>query len=146
MIKAVNILERLPKRTRNAAGCMIIAGDKTLLLQRSASSYNEPLTWCIPGGRMDTNESPWDTAVRETFEEANINLSQYTPEGKRESLTPGDKNNFTTYIFRFRPEAITQFPVHIDSESNNWGWFTRNEVENLNLHPGFEQVMNTVNF
>lgn len=144
MNRARSILEQLLKK--DAAGCMIIAGNQVLLLQRHASAYHEPLKWGIPGGRIEPGETPWRAAVRETLEEANIELSQYPPESSHMQKTPNEGVNFTTFIYRFRSSFIENHSVVIDHESEDWGWFTREEAEAEDLHIGFEELMTLVSF
>jgi len=45
-------------------------GTEILLIQRSDTGY-----WALPGGFVDKDEDPIDTAVRETFEESGINIA-----------------------------------------------------------------------
>lgn len=53
---------------------VVNAEGKTLLLRRSAADVQRPLEWDIPGGHIDANELAEEAAVRETKEEANIEL------------------------------------------------------------------------
>lgn len=146
MNRAREILEQLPRTIRDAAGCMIIAGDRVLLLQRDANAYHEPFKWGIPGGRLEPNETPWQAAVRETLEEANIDLSKYTPERNIQQFTPNEGKVFTTFVYRFRSRFVENNLVEIDHESEDWGWFTRDETDALDLHIGVEKLMDIVHF
>ena len=47
---------------------------KILLLRRSETDVRRPLEWDIPGGHTDENELAEEAAVRETKEEAGIEL------------------------------------------------------------------------
>ena len=47
---------------------------KILLLRRSETDVRRPLQWDIPGGHTDENELAEEAAVRETKEEAGIDL------------------------------------------------------------------------
>lgn len=54
-----------PKVSADAA---VFDGDEQILLQRRADDE----TWCLPGGYTEPNESPRETAVRETREETGL--------------------------------------------------------------------------
>lgn len=57
----------------NAAGIFIIRNDGKLLI---CHPTNHPLNvWSIPKGRVDEGETFLEAAIRETFEESNINVS-----------------------------------------------------------------------
>ena len=45
---------------------------KVLITQRALDLDHQPGDFCFPGGRAENNESPEETAVRETFEETGI--------------------------------------------------------------------------
>jgi len=46
--------------------------NKFLILQRALDDYWCPSQWCLPGGRIDKNESILEGAKRELLEETNI--------------------------------------------------------------------------
>ena len=133
--KAYKVLEKMIK---NAAGCLIILqSGKILLLKRNTFS-SFPLTWCVPGGVLDKNESPYEAALRETKEESNIDIGQFECSNiYNQPLIGGYDGVFTTFIFEI-PQFLSEedFDVQIDQESLDWGWFTFKEMEELELHPG----------
>lgn len=45
---------------------------KLLITQRALDLDRQPGDFCFPGGHAENNESPEETAVRETFEEIGI--------------------------------------------------------------------------
>lgn len=142
--KANKVLEMVDK---SAAGCMIILyGGKVLLLKRNKYATS-PLTWCIPGGRIDPGEDAYQAAVRETYEEANIDLVKEVVSKDwlgevevtkfEQPLMDGYDGTFTTFVLCLPPFIDeTHFDVQIDKESLDWGWFTFDEMEDLDLHPG----------
>lgn len=56
-------------RPRVGVGCVVMRGDKTLLVQSRRWGR-----WSTPGGHLDYGESPTECARRETVEEAGITL------------------------------------------------------------------------
>ena len=61
---------------RLAAGCVVMnpKTDHILLLRRSIHETSRVGLWELPGGKVEGNEIPQDTALVETEEEAGINL------------------------------------------------------------------------
>lgn len=56
---------------------IVNAEGKILLLRRSATDVRRPLEWDIPGGHTDADELAEEAAVRETKEEADIELQPH---------------------------------------------------------------------
>ena len=54
------------------AGCLVIDGDKVLLLRRGIEP--EIGKWTFPGGYVDLGETPEQAAIRETIEEVGIRV------------------------------------------------------------------------
>lgn len=59
----------------NAAGVFLIRKDKKLLICHPTN--HKPDFWSIPKGKVDDGETPLDAAIRETFEETNIDISKH---------------------------------------------------------------------
>jgi len=150
--KAHKVLEMVNK---SAAGCMIILyGGKVLLLKRNGRATS-PLTWCIPGGRIDSGEDVYEAALRETKEECNIDvkkdiihqdwISSVEITVFEQPLLDGYDGTFTTFVMML-PHFIdeTYFDVEIDHESLDWGWFTFDEMKELELHPGMYTLLNNM--
>jgi len=51
---------------------------KVLLVKRSNNDYNEPGRWCLPCGFLDYNETLYEAALRETYEETGIYIPDFT--------------------------------------------------------------------
>ena len=60
--------------TRMASNIIVIQNNKILLLLRNAGWKTG--FWGPPGGIADEEESPKDTAIRETFEETGLTINQ----------------------------------------------------------------------
>lgn len=65
-------VETLPKTT--AYACLFFTDEAGRPVQLRAS-YTRTEVWQNPGGNMDPGETPWETAVRETFEETGITVT-----------------------------------------------------------------------
>jgi ADP-ribose pyrophosphatase YjhB (NUDIX family) len=62
------------RKFRKSAGVIIKHGDEVLLCKRSPEE-SLPNHWSIPAGGIEIGESPGQAAIREVFEETNIELS-----------------------------------------------------------------------
>lgn len=52
---------------------MLIDDTQQVLLGKRIK-HDEPVTWCFPGGKVDEHEGFEDAAVRELFEETQLQL------------------------------------------------------------------------
>ena len=59
---------------RNAAGAFVMKGKKFLILQRSKKETSKHGLWELPGGKVEKGETPRQTAVIETKEEAGLDI------------------------------------------------------------------------
>lgn len=110
--------------------------DRFLLEQRSVNSRYDPWTWVFPGGkREDTDQDHFDIFVREAKEEFGLQI-------KKEDIKEIGQ------IIRKNPEYDAEFLsiclVEINNpdrlvieESAGGGWFTLEEVRNIQL--GYNQ-------
>lgn len=60
----------------DAAGLLVKLGDLILLGRRSKSCETLSGYWSIPGGAIELNEEPKQAALREFFEETDIQINQ----------------------------------------------------------------------
>ena len=62
---------------RHAAGCVVFNDNKVLLLRRSIHETSQHGLYELPGGKVEGAESPQETAIIETKEEAGIDVIIY---------------------------------------------------------------------
>lgn len=70
-----NVEDSPPKPVTSKNSVAVIVKDsvgRTLFLKRNSTDDFHPNTWCLPGGGIDSGESPIEAAVRELKEESNI--------------------------------------------------------------------------
>lgn len=105
--EAIRIAAEQARTPGAAAGVLYRAGDCVLLLLRSPTAEDCPLTWCFPGGGIDGEETAEQAAIRESQEEVG-----YTP---AEPLALVDfDGRFVTYGLRIaEPFAPILNPEHI---------------------------------
>lgn len=111
-------------------------GQTRYLLQKRAPWVDHGGTWGIPGGALHEGESPEEGARREAEEEMGE-----LPDGLVHHRTHSDDHGGWVY-HTVRMRADEPFhPGEWDDESTGHGWFTRAEMRNMDLHPGFAQSL-----
>lgn len=124
-------------RMKGGAGCLILAKEteRFLLILRS-NLVAAPLTWSLPGGKIDGGERPGHAARREVGEEIGLDL--------------GKKHLFLIHIndvhaprFRFYTFAVMvprEFEPILNWESLEYKWCSRDELPEP-LHWGVRQTL-----
>jgi 8-oxo-dGTP diphosphatase len=103
-----------------------------VLLQHRAKWSHEGGTWSLPGGAMDSEESPAQTALREADEECGVNPKLVVPRG----LFSDEHGGWVYHTVI--AQAQEAFKVYADAyESDDATWLPAAEVDQLELHPGF---------
>lgn len=123
--------------THGAAGflfrCVPREGEPTYLLQQRSRLVDHGGTWGIPGGAIREGESPVVTARRETEEEIG-SLPSYRMAGVEiHDCGGGWKFHLLT------ADVERPFEAFCVRETDATGWFTRDEMHRLSLHPGFQE-------
>jgi 8-oxo-dGTP pyrophosphatase MutT (NUDIX family) len=111
-----------------AAGLLIQAPDGRVLFLRRTGGSDEGM-WAFPGGRQDAGETLEQTAVRETVEEAGVDLSNsplmdWTRRQK-------DQVDYTT----FRTRVRQTFTPRLNEEHDKFTWALPRDAPQP-LHPG----------
>lgn len=60
---------------QKSATVALVSSNRLLLLERGHTAPWNPSKYCLPGGKLDGNESLLSCAIRELKEETNIDLS-----------------------------------------------------------------------
>jgi ADP-ribose pyrophosphatase YjhB (NUDIX family) len=100
---------------------MIIADGKILLVRRAIPPYMNK--WAPPGGFAEKGESMTEAAVRETFEETGIAISE-------DALVPFFMSSITTinqYYISFRAHLNHIVEPVCGPEASDAAWFGRSE-------------------
>lgn len=115
-----------------AAGLLVWHRDSGILLQHRAEWSHNGGTWALPGGARRQGESAFDAALREADEEAGV---------PAQILTSLFESVFDVGYWSYTTVAVeaTEFftPVVADLESIELRWVALDDVDSLNLHPGF---------
>lgn len=94
--------------------------------------------WCLPGGRMDRDESAQDCCIRETFEETGlqtriIRLISVNTHPQSVVHYP-DGNVHRSFVLCFEAEVIGG-ELRDSEESAGFRWLNENAIDTLKLIP-----------
>ncbi|MGH3211190.1 MAG: NUDIX hydrolase [Trebonia sp.] len=121
-----------------AAGVLAYAPDpddqagSLVLLQHRARWSHQGGTWALPGGAMDSGETPAEAALREADEECMLDPKLVVPRGMYSEEHGGWA--YHTIL----AQAAAPFLVYSDAyESDEVTWLPAGQVDQRDLHPGF---------
>ena len=121
----------------HAAGVLLVARDTgRILLVRRAPHLSHPLSWTVPGGRLDRGESARAAAARELAEEAGIVLPVARLRPLVEAKRRADGHRFAL----FAAEVPREVPARLDRESAEARWASLRALPRP-LHPGLAAVL-----
>jgi ADP-ribose pyrophosphatase YjhB (NUDIX family) len=126
---------------RKKIGAGIIAIDRQtgdILLGRRSSESNGANTWAPFGGTFEMSDhNPKNTAKREFGEETSAD-TEYEVSKSPFYIQDSPMLTFYTYIGIFKDK----FPVSINKEHLNYGWFPLDSLPS-NLLPGFQELLSS---
>ena len=119
-----------------AAGLLVVAdvdGLHVLLQHRAAWSHGGD-TWGVPGGALNSAETPRQAAARETDEETGLSGLELLDVGPH--LADHGTWTYTTFLAR----APSLLAVTAQGESADLRWVPVDDVTALPLHPAFARA------
>ncbi len=124
-----------PARPIVGVGAVVWRGARVLLIQRGKNPGKGG--WSLPGGAQELGETIEQTARREVFEEAGVEVGELSLLGAFDSIEPhnygGLKYHFT--LIDFEAEWLSGEPAPGEAETDA-RFFELAEIEALNLwHP-----------
>lgn len=115
-----------------AVGCFLEHQEKILLLLRQ-NNKSQGNTWGIPGGKLEKDETPIETAIRETFEETAFKISTFTYLGSVFIKYPTVDYIYHMVMFKFTnnidPNSVKINPI----EHKAFCWVTPKAALIMNL-------------
>jgi len=114
---------------QKSATVALISSNKLLLLKRGDSAPWNPGKYCLPGGKLEDNETLVDCAVRELYEETSIVL-------KSSQLTPVTISypKYSKVIFVCNEPS--NYTVSLNWEHSDAIWVSYKESSMVDLVPG----------
>jgi uncharacterized protein len=120
--------------TRGAGIAFVAPTGRALFLKRSAAG-DHPGEWCFPGGGSREGEDPYDTALREGWEEIGDTFEDQGAQRLNQEISP-EGVNFTTFLMRVPRE----FEPHLNEEHDGYQWADLDNAPEP-LHPGVSRTL-----
>lgn len=128
---------------------LVICNKLTLLVKRGAGAPNEAGKWCLPCGYLDYNETLYDAARRETWEESGVDLLEEgfsSATGDQpvyiKSIPNDYRQNVSVYYLWERapnkPLPATSLSNCEPNEIQSVGWFSYEAI----MHNDFKVAFN----
>ena len=122
------------------AGIMLVTPDDEVLFLLRSPTSNHPNEWDFPGGKADDDETPEETAKRETAEE--IGSRPYGELSKIADTSSKDDSGSDVDFITFRQFIRHKFTPKLDpSEHTKFVWASLDNPPEP-LHPGVREVVN----
>ncbi|PSH02001.1 MAG: hypothetical protein BRC27_00125, partial [Nanohaloarchaea archaeon SW_10_44_10] len=105
---------------------------KILLLHRPDQNH-----WEVPGGKVEEDESPTETAVREAEEEIGVGINLRKPFYSGEF-----QHNNELFLWHCYIADIEDGEPEIKGEKfDELKWFSGDELDDINLAPNLEMIL-----
>lgn len=112
-----------------------------VLLHRRGEGTLHAGKWGIPGGALEADEDDRTAALREAVEETGIDVAALDIVGEYRDDTHGPDWHYTTVLAL----SDRKLDVNADSpETEEVRWVKLDDVESLDLHPGFAKTWPTL--
>jgi 8-oxo-dGTP diphosphatase len=123
----------------SGGGCtsiLVTPQSKLLLLKRSSQSNWMPDKWAFVGGKINAGEQPEVAIRREIFEEVSLEVNHLI---EKFSIVREGRKEYVFYSI-----IPADAPVKINKESSEFGFFTLQEIEQLNTVPNLIDYVSLV--
>lgn len=130
---------------QSIVACCVVHRRKILLLKRNSKSTASN-TWCMPGGRLEQNESPLQAVIRETKEETGIVL--YPDQINLVKticvriLAP--RQDYLLHLFRSELAESKDCQVLLNHEHTDYLWTELEAAKNLDLIPSGKEILQRI--
>lgn len=113
------------------AGIIFVTRERKILALKKSNSV-----WCLPGGKPEENETPEQTAIRESFEETGISVKKLRSPLQ---LTYKDKVYFSyVHVLDAEPE------IELSKEHKDYKWVPLKKIPQLKFIPPFKNNTQTI--
>jgi 8-oxo-dGTP pyrophosphatase MutT (NUDIX family) len=122
---------------KSSTVAIINRDNQVLILLRGKTAPWMPSKYCLPGGKVEENESLVHAAVRELLEETNItcNINDLWPN------TILYKNSRSKIVFSVK---INEPVIELNWEHDDYSWIDLSSIKNYNLVPGLYTSIKTI--
>lgn len=115
----------------------LISSNKLLLLKRGDSAPWNPGKYCLPGGKLEPNETLIDCAVRELYEETGIKISQLE---LYQMIVSYPKYNKVVFVYN----TPGLYDVTLNWEHTSYVWASTHDTPRIDLVPGLDVTIKTL--
>lgn len=120
---------------RVAVRALIVSDDKILAVKEVDGDW-----WAIPGGGVDYGESLKDCLLREIKEEIGVLGSSVSSDFQIVHYNIGKIVDGVPRMNVFFKVSVPNTEVAKTDHVEKWGWFTRDEFLELDLHPSYDKT------
>ena len=125
--------------------CIMLNDDGELLvLKRSDKVRTYKGLWGGIAGYIEENEDPYETALKEIFEEAGLEendvmlLKQMTPFKFTDFY---EEKRYDWKVFPFLFKIVKKSKIDIDWEHSEYRWISPSEIENMETVPHLKDIV-----
>ncbi len=108
----------------------IKAGNKYLIMRRSAKVDINPDCWDFPGGRLYDGEDPEPGLIRQVFEETGLKIKVL----QRQTNYEIDTNDLPYHYVIYGAKILQGEDVVLSVEHDEYRWSTKEEMKTLSLN------------
>ncbi|UCF49154.1 MAG: NUDIX pyrophosphatase [Thermoplasmatales archaeon] len=127
-----------------ATSILLNSDGKILILKRSDKVKTYKGQWGGVAGYVEKNEKPFDTAIKEIFEEVGLMKEDVKLIKKLDPIFITDyyeqeKYEWKIFVFLFKTKKESK--IRIDWEHSEYRWITPSEIINYNTVPHLKDVI-----
>lgn len=119
---------------RVAVRALITQDDKILLIKEDED------WWAFPGGGIDHGETVESTLTREIEEELGVPANKVSSDFQIAYYKIGNTINGVPRMNIFFKASIPTGLIKKTDHVTEWGWFTKDELTELNINPSYDKV------
>lgn len=129
-----------PERPIVAVSAIIFDQDRILMIKRAKDPGKG--MWSIPGGRLELGETLYEAGNREVREECSIEIEIERLLDVRDMILKDDDGRiFYDFVIVYLIARHKSGEIKADFESMDIGWFKRDEITGLDMHPMLRDVL-----
>jgi len=127
------------------ASCILLNDEeKILILKRSNKVRTYKGLWGGVAGYIEKGETPYETAIKEIWEEAGIKEEEITLLKKLDPVEISDiyeEKNYDWIIYPFLFKSEKKDKVNIDWEHTEWRWIAPSELKKYDTAPHLKEIV-----